>query len=155
VWHSIPKSAIIRNFDLRDLISLSDTNPVVGQMLQLHEFRTGRKTAAVATSLALRNITLHPFSAKAMAVVCNEFGLIELIHIQHLVARLIDGWSIIDDASADIEHVGLTFAMILGSRLYSREDIVHAFAEGCREGTQVLQYWNAVRSSGSRRTRRR
>jgi hypothetical protein len=155
VWHSIPKSAIIRSFDLRDLITLSDTYPVVEQMLQLHEFRAGRRTARVATSLAQKNITLDPFSAKAMALVCKEFGLIRLSHIQHFVARLVDGWTITDDTTADIEHVGLTFAITLGSRTYSPEEVVHVFVEGCRQGTQVLQHWDSRRRSGSYRTRTR
>jgi hypothetical protein len=152
VWHSIPQSAIIRSFNLRELISPSDIYPVVERMLQLHEFRAGRRTARVATSLAQKDITLDPFSAKAMALACKEFGLVGLSHIQHFVARLVDGWTITDGATADIEHIGLTFAMTLGSHTYSLEEIVHVFVEGCRQGTQVLQHWDSRRRSGSHHT---
>jgi hypothetical protein len=153
IFFDIPRPAIVQHLSLAELITISDSNDAVRAMMQLHEFE-GRSTGKVAKSLAEREVIVDTFTAEAMAHVCNLFGLVELRHIHDLVARLVDGWGIIvDNASGDIEHIGLTFAMALGSRTHSLEDVVHAFVEGCQEGTQVLHYWDARRKSGSRRKR--
>jgi hypothetical protein len=153
LFGTIPAASIIQSFSLNELIALNDAHDIVQEMLQLHEFRTGRRTSTVAASLATKNVTLDSYSAKAMALVCKQFGLIELKHIHDLVARLVDGWSIIDDASGDIKDISFVFAMTLNSCAYPLEDVARTFVEGCAQGTKILRFWDERRRSGARRVR--
>jgi len=153
---SIPREAIIHHFSLAELISLWDTNSAVRNLLQLHEFQTGRKTIAVSTSLREHGSTLDDHSAYAIGLVCMKFGLnndiVALHHIQSLVRCLVDGWSIKKSATTNLPSAGRLFAEALGSR-HMASDVSSAFNEGFNEGNANLEYFARRRRSTIRRSR--
>jgi hypothetical protein len=72
-------------------------------------------------------------AAEAMAVVCKQFvlgGNIKLVHVQELVARLVDGFGIAEDASFDIHECGFAFAGVFDSGMYRVRDVAGAFVAG-------------------------
>jgi hypothetical protein len=155
VWYEIPPAAIISHFSLSNLIELNDKYDVIREMLQLYEFQAGRRTSMVASLLVRKKVTIDLFSARAMALVCKEFGLSDLRHISDLIARLIDGWGITIDVSCDLNDVSSAFALALIAHVptHSSYNLAHAFVVGCNEGTKVLQYWEERRQSSSRRSK--
>ncbi|KAH4234701.1 hypothetical protein HBI82_030190 [Parastagonospora nodorum] len=153
VWGQIKREAIIREFSLRELILLADAHHSIADLLQLHQFQVGRRTSLVATSLVTKNTRLDAECAEAMATIAEQFGLVQLRHIENLVARLVDGWSITVSTSLDIELAGVLFARKLRSSKNSTRDVASAFVKGVEEGVARLAYWSQRRGSRVRRFR--
>jgi hypothetical protein len=145
VWANIPWECICTHFPLADLISLYDEDHTVANFLHLHEFTAGRKTIALSAALRENNITLTPSTAAAMGRVAKLFGLdragVALHHIETFVARLVDGWSIIDNASGHINDISCAFAEALGSRAYRRQEVMGVYLAGVKEGTETLAFF--------------
>jgi hypothetical protein len=145
VWANIPWECICTHFPLADLISLYDEDHTVANFLHLHEFTAGRKTIALSAALRENNITLTPSTAAAMGRVAKLFGLdragVALHHIETFVARLVDGWSIIDNASGHTNDISCAFAEALGSRAYRRQEVMGVYLAGVKEGTETLAFF--------------
>jgi hypothetical protein len=140
VWADIPRAAIIRHFSLRDLICLSDEHQSVADLLRLHTFKKGLRTAIVASRLKEKNIILDLTSAEAIARVCRQFGICQPSHIKDLVACLVDGWSIACGPTRNDYSIAMAFAGTLNTYAYPSEDIINAFVQGCDEGSEALRF---------------
>jgi len=117
----------------------------VAGLLRLNEFTTGRNTPTVANELCGKNVLNDVDSAQAMSRVCQEFGLVELRHIQNFVARMTDSWDVRLKTPKDVQSAGLAFARSFATCSYSYKEIADAYIEGVREGTSVLQHWERRR----------
>jgi hypothetical protein len=154
IWANIPSECICTHFPLADLISLYDEDHTVTNLLHLQEFTAGRKTMALSAALREKNMTLTPSTAAAMGRVAKLFGLdragVALHHIETFVARLVDGWSIIDNASGHINDISCAFAEALKSRAYRRQEIIGAYLAGIKEGTETLAFFERRRRPAKR-----
>jgi hypothetical protein len=154
IWANIPSECICTHFPLADLISLYEEDQTVANILHLQEFTAGRKTMALSAALREKNITLTPSTAAAMGRVAKLFGLdragVALYHIETFIARLVDGWSIIDNASGHINDISCVFAEALKSRAYRRQEIIGAYLAGIKEGTETLAFFERRRRPAKR-----
>ncbi|KAF2823324.1 hypothetical protein CC86DRAFT_384695 [Ophiobolus disseminans] len=154
IWASIPRAAIIHHISLGDIITLSDTHPAAADLLHLEEFQAGRRTMTVATQLRDKNITLSVTSAHTLGLICKQFGLhhdnVKLHHIQDMVGRLVDSWTIMNSMSTVTAIVARAFTGALDSRVHRSGDVVQAFVDGFQQGTATLKYYQRRRPTARR-----
>jgi hypothetical protein len=154
IWANIPSECILTHFPLADLIALYDKDKTVTNLLYLQEFTAGRKTIALSASLRDKTIPLTHSTAAAMGRIAKLFGLdhpeIALHHIETFVARLVDGWSIVDNTSSDLNDISCAFADGLGSHAHRRREIMGAYMAGVKEGTDTLAYFSRRRGPTKR-----
>jgi hypothetical protein len=162
VWASVPRPAIITHFPLSELQSLSTNNLSCAEILNLDEFRPGRRTRHISDQMKAKNIVLNTATAHAMGAISRIFGMhrnnVNLEHIQGLISRLVDGWQISEHPVSDIHtisSIATSFAMSLRSRAYRVQDVMLAFQKSVHQGTDTIAYYACRRSgprSGSNRT---
>jgi hypothetical protein len=135
---------------------LADHHTGVSNLLSLETFRPGVRTLTVSSQLNARNVTLNTTAAKAMARVCSQFFLspnVKLVHIQELVARVVDGFRINKDASQDLSSCGMVFAIAFHSGAHRIEDVVEAFIEGLEMGWKAVEFYTRRKRPAKRRAR--
>ncbi|KAL5119553.1 hypothetical protein ACEQ8H_002618 [Pleosporales sp. CAS-2024a] len=152
VFAGVDSSAIIQHFSLLELILLADSNDQVAKLLRLYEFQSGRNTPAVAAKLGTGTDLDDIAIAKAMASVSRKLGLVQPKHIYCLIARLVDGFSIV--LEGNISAASRAFATEFKSSQFSLDQIASAFAHGYCDGYRSLQAWEQRRSSKRRRNQK-
>jgi hypothetical protein len=153
VFCNIPRDAIISTFGLGELISLADHNTSVANLLSLEMFRPDVRTLTVSSQLSARNVMLNTTSAQAMALVCLQFFLsssYKLVHIQELVARIVDGFRINRDASQHLLSCGIAFAVAFNSGAYRLQDVAKAFVEGLEMGWKAVEFYTRRKRPATR-----
>lgn len=77
-----------------------------------------------------------------------------IAQIQDLVARVVNGWYVHDDKTANMSAMAAAFAAKLQSHAHRQQDIKQAFFHGFLEGTGILEYFSRRRRPAQRLARR-
>jgi hypothetical protein len=158
-WGFIPIEAVLHHFSLSHLELLAQESPNCAQLLGLEKFQPKRSVPQVAAELRDRNI---PLRADAIGRIAQTFGLnganVHLNHIKDFVTSVVDGWSMQCDQLDDVHTMSThatTFATALQSksREHNLQDVMGAFIDGCRQGTENIKFYARRRRSIYRRRR--
>jgi hypothetical protein len=155
VWASVPAAAILSHFPISDLQILADSDRICSEILNLDAFQPKRRTRDVSIRMREQQNSINTTTAQAIAAISRVFGMhrdrVSLVHIQGLVAALVDSFKFIhDDSSTGDVHktsrIAHTFAQRLRSRIHSVQDVALAFSNGVKQGTDVIAYYSRRRS---------
>ncbi|XPS94304.1 hypothetical protein M3J09_003625 [Ascochyta lentis] len=161
VWGEIAADAVLHTLELEKLINHLNSDAGCGNLLNFDVFESGVKTNTIAAALREKNKTLNTATARALGKIAKAFGMAQsnmtLQHLQDLVARLLDGWTILKPEMMDMHttsSLAATFATALGRHHanHTLQDIMGAFMDGVDDGTRCIEHWSRSRS-GSRRQR--
>jgi hypothetical protein len=156
VFGDIPGNAVIHNMPLADLIGVYDHDDAIKELLNLHAFRPGRRTADVASDFRDRNVTIRPAIAAAMGRVASLFGFVSekasLGHIEEFVSRLVDGWGLVEDPLQS-NDCALAFARGLNTRIHGERAVAGAYITGIQKGIEAIEFYAKKRRTGPRHVR--
>ncbi|USP82623.1 hypothetical protein yc1106_09897 [Curvularia clavata] len=151
VWATVPASTILSHFPIAHLCDLAEKDDICAQILNLDEFRRGRRTRFVSNAMRDKQNLLIPSIAKAMGTIARVFGMhskkVGLVHIQGLIAALVDSFQLMHN-SGDVAHdkdMAYAFARELRSKRHSMEDVTRAFREGVKQGREIVGYYESRR----------
>jgi hypothetical protein len=156
VFGDIPVNTVIHNMPLADLIGVYDHDDAIKELLNLHAFRPGRRTADVASDLRDRNVTIGPSIAAAMGRAASLFGFVSekasLGHIEEFVSRLVDGWGLAEDPRQS-NDCAFAFARALNTRAHEEQAVAGAYITGMQKGIDAIEFYAKRRRTSTRRVR--